>query len=92
MVLWILPDGHNILGAIFVEPAYQDQGVGAQMWHFVEATYPQAKSWRLATPDWATKNTAYYVKCGFERVAPDALPGTPEGFSVYRKQMPPSGT
>ena len=50
IIVWILPQGHNILGAIFVEPAYQDRGVGARTWEFVEATYPQTKSWRLATP------------------------------------------
>ncbi len=88
MVLWILPDGNNILGAIFVEPAYQDRGVGAQMWQFVEATYPQTRSWRLATPDWATKNHAFYAKCGFKRVGRDALPDVPEGFFVYQKEMP----
>ena len=88
MIVWILPGGHNVVGTIFVDPDYQDSGVGTRMWQFIEATYPETKSWRLATPDWATKNHYFYeTKCGFQRVDSDPIVGTPEGELVYRKDM-----
>ena len=88
IIVWILPDGHNVLGTIFVDPAYQDRGVGTQTWRFIEATYPETKSWRLATPRWATKNRYFYEKkCGFRRVDSDPIIGTSEEEFIYRKEM-----
>jgi GNAT superfamily N-acetyltransferase len=88
IIVWILPDGHNVLGTIFVDPDAQDQGVGARIWQFVEARYPETKSWRLVTPRWATKNHHFYAaKCGFTRVESDPIVGAPEGDFVYRKDM-----
>ena len=86
IIVWILPEGHNILGTIFVDPAFQDIGVGEQTWRFIEATYPDTMSWRLGTPTWATKNHHYYVKCGFEKVESDALIPAEEGMTIYRKE------
>jgi GNAT superfamily N-acetyltransferase len=88
IIVWILPDGQNVLGTIFVDPDAQDQGVGTRMWQFIEARYPETKSWRLATPRWATKNHHFYAaKCGFARVESDPIIGSPEGELVYRKDM-----
>ena len=89
IIVWILPEGDNILGTIFVDPPYQDRGVGTRTWQFIEATYPETKSWRLATPDWATKNHHFYaVKCGFSKVESDPLiSDPPEEASIYRKEM-----
>jgi GNAT superfamily N-acetyltransferase len=88
IIVWILPEGHNILGTIFVDPVYQDRGVGTRTWQFVETAYPQTRSWRLATPPWATKNHHFYeVKCGFSRVEADRLIPEPEGNTLYRKEM-----
>jgi GNAT superfamily N-acetyltransferase len=68
-IVWILPDHHNFLGTIFVDPAYQDYGVGSRAWQFIEATYSDALSWRLETPAFATKNHYFYEKkCGFQKV------------------------
>jgi len=87
-IVWILPDDHNVLGTIFVDPDAQDQGVGTRMWRFVEARYPETKSWRLVTPGWARKNHHFYaVKCGFTRVESDPIVGSPEGEYIYRKDM-----
>lgn len=88
IIVWILPQGHNILGTIFVDPDYQDQGIGTHTWQFIEAAYPETRSWRLATPPWATKNHHFYqVKCGFSRVESDPLIPDPEGNTLYRKEM-----
>jgi GNAT superfamily N-acetyltransferase len=87
-IVWILPDRDNVLGTIFVDPDAQDQGVGTRMWWFIEARYPETKSWRLTTPRWATKNHHFYAaKCGFTRVDSDPIAGSPEDEYVYRKDM-----
>jgi GNAT superfamily N-acetyltransferase len=92
IIVWILPDGHNIIGTVFVDPALQNKGMGTRLWQFIEARYPQTKSWRLSTPSWATKNHYFYeTKCGFQRVQSDPIVGSPEGEFVYRKDMQPGG-
>jgi GNAT superfamily N-acetyltransferase len=84
-IVWILPAGDNILGTIFVDPDYQDAGVGKSAWRFIEAQYPDSTSWRLATPEWATKNHHFYVRCGFEQVESDPLIPREEETTIYRK-------
>lgn len=92
IIVWILEQRHNILGTIFVDPAYQDRGVGTQTWQFIETTYPDTKSWRLATPTWATKNFHFYEKkCGFLRVESDPMVPSEEGQYIYRKEMEDQG-
>ena len=44
VIVWILPDGHNVLGTIFVDPDAQDRGVGMRIWQFIEARYPEKLS------------------------------------------------
>jgi GNAT superfamily N-acetyltransferase len=87
IIVWILPEGHNILGTIFVDPDFQDRGVGQRTWRFIEETYPATRSWRLGTPTWATKNHHFYVKCGFERVESDPLIPPEEDTTIYRKKI-----
>jgi GNAT superfamily N-acetyltransferase len=86
IIVWILPEGHNILGTIFVDPDFQDRGVGQHTWAFIERTYPDTKSWRLATPTWATKNHHFYTKCGFTEVKSDPLIPPEEDTTIYRKE------
>ncbi len=87
IIVWILPGGHNILGTIFIDPAYQDQGYGNQTWGQTEQLFPETKSWRLATPTWATKNHHFYQKCGFVEVESDPLIPAEEGLTIYYKEM-----
>jgi GNAT superfamily N-acetyltransferase len=85
IIVWILPDGHNILGTIFVDPDYQDQGVGQRTWQYIERTYPETLSWRLGTPAWAIKNHHFYKKCGFMIVDSDPLIPSEEDSLIYWK-------
>jgi GNAT superfamily N-acetyltransferase len=88
VIVWVLPDGNNYLGNIFVDPAYQDRGVGTRIWQFIEATYPQARSWTLGTPSWATKNHYFYEhKCGFRYVGTEPGEDGVEEVFMYRKEM-----
>jgi GNAT superfamily N-acetyltransferase len=85
IIVWILPKGNNILGTIFVDPDWQDRGVGQKTWIFIEETYPDTSSWRLGTPAWATKNHHFYQKCGFVLVDEDPLIPAEEDSLVFRK-------
>jgi GNAT superfamily N-acetyltransferase len=92
IIVWILPEGHNILGTIFIDPDHQDRGVGTRTWQFIESTYPETKSWRLATPAWATKNHYFYErKCGFHQVDSDPILGVSEEEIFYRKEIQTQG-
>jgi len=88
VIVWAFEHGHNYLGTIFVDPAFQNRGVGTRIWQFVEATYPEAVSWTLGTPSWATKSHSFYEhKCGFEKMGEE-----PDKASfTYRKEMHPAG-
>jgi len=79
-IVWVLSDGNNILGNIFVDPAMQNLGIGTQTWQFIETTYPDALSWRLDTPTWATRNHHFYEKLGFVRTGV-------EGDGVHYKKI-----
>jgi N-acetylglutamate synthase-like GNAT family acetyltransferase len=87
MIVWILPDNQNILGTIFIDPDYQDCGIGQKSWQFIEGVYPQTDSWRLATPSWAVKNYHFYQKCGFQEVSSDPLIPPEEQQTIYRKEI-----
>jgi GNAT superfamily N-acetyltransferase len=92
IIVWIFESGENWLGTIFVDPAYQDHGVGTRTWQFIEATYPDTASWTLETPSWATKNHHFYeVKCGFDKAGVKEEEGEeggpPGGSYVYKKVM-----
>lgn len=87
IIVWILPEKHNVLGTIFVDPEWQDMGVGERTWRFIEEKYPDTKSWRLATPSYATKNHHFYAKCGFSVVDSDPIVPVEEGTTIYRKEL-----
>jgi GNAT superfamily N-acetyltransferase len=90
LIVWILPGGHNRLGTIFVDPDHQDRGVAARAWAFIQATYPEAVSWTLDTPAFATKNHhVYETKWGFTKVREEAFEGPGGKLYVYRKVMEP---
>jgi len=87
IIVWILPEGDNILGTIFIDPDFQDRGVGRRTWEFIEETYPDSLSWRLATPAWAEKNHYFYRKCGFLEVDSDPLIPPEEDSVIYWKAL-----
>lgn len=88
IIVHLSEHGENVLGTIFVDPVYQDRGVGTRTWEFVEATYPDAKSWRLRTPAYATKNHHFYeAKCGFTRTGEGEFQGPGGKVFIYRKEI-----
>jgi GNAT superfamily N-acetyltransferase len=63
------------LGRIFVEPDFQNQGLGTQAFEFLYKTYPLAKLWTLGTPAWNERTRHFYKKVGFVEVGDDGRGG-----------------
>lgn len=81
----------NSLGTIFIDPDYQNKGIGYQTWQYIEKTlYPDAKAWVLDTPSWATRNHHFYAKkCGFTKVAEAPFPegdDAPGSLFIFEKR------
>lgn len=66
--LYNLGNGHFRLGAIFIEPEYQNQGIGTKAIDFIENTYPHIKRWSLDTPYQNYKNHDFYERQGYVKV------------------------
>ncbi|MDR2545960.1 MAG: GNAT family N-acetyltransferase [Lachnospiraceae bacterium] len=57
----------GFLGNIFIDTDYEDSGIGALCWKFIEYKFPQIKTWFTETPKYSTRNHHFYVnKCGFK--------------------------
>ncbi len=50
---------------IFVEPMYQDRGIGEEAMRQIYRLHPDVKRWRLGTPEFHTKNRHFYERMGF---------------------------
>lgn len=69
-------DGHCELGRIFIDPNYQNQGIGAQAFDFLWREFPVARRWTLDTPEWNRRTRHFYAKVGFVetgREEPDGI-------------------
>jgi GNAT superfamily N-acetyltransferase len=50
---------------IFIEPVYQDRGIGQEALRQIYRLHPDVKRWRLGTPEFHTKNRYFYERMGF---------------------------
>ena len=82
IIVFVHKDNNNTLGSIWVDPEYQNQGVGKQAIRFIEETYPDALRWSLMTPEWSTRNHHFYERCGYGKVAEEY--DKEEGFNSFR--------
>ncbi len=63
------------LGRIFVEPDYQNQGIGTEVFELLWQEYPLAKKWTLGTPTWNQRTRHFYKKVGFVEIGQDGRGG-----------------
>jgi GNAT superfamily N-acetyltransferase len=61
------------LGRIYLDPDFQDRGIGGQAIEFIEKLFPAAKKWTLDTPSWAVRNHHFYEKHGYVKVGEQPL-------------------
>jgi GNAT superfamily N-acetyltransferase len=67
--VYINDDNINYLGNIFIDPDFQDKGVGMIVWRFIENKFPATVKWCTQTPARSRRNHNFYVnKCGFKIV------------------------
>lgn len=71
-IVWIGENHENFLGNIFIDPDFQNQGLGLLIWQFIEQKYPETRVWRTETAGFSKRNHNFYVnKCGFKIVKID---------------------
>lgn len=57
------------LELLFIDTAFQGNGLGAAVWRAIESGYPEVEVWRTMTPYSDARNIHFYVnKCGFRVV------------------------
>lgn len=66
---------HYELGRIFIDPDFQNQGIGTQAFEFLWQEFPLAKKWTLGTPAWNRRTRHFYKKVGFVEVGEDSRGG-----------------
>ena len=83
--LIVFPKGsrHYELGRIFIDPAYQNRGLGAEVIGLMESLYPLAARWTLGTPRWNRRTQHFYEKMGYVQVGYEGSDGV-----LYEKRMP----
>ncbi len=57
------------LNLVFIDPDYQDRGIGGRCLAFLDEQYTSAKRWTLETPSCCTRNQHFYEKHGYVKVA-----------------------
>jgi GNAT superfamily N-acetyltransferase len=71
------------LGRIFVDPEYQNQGIGTQAFEFLWKEFPLAKKWTLGTPAWNRRTRHFYGKVGFVEIGTDGHDGI-----LFEREIP----
>lgn len=86
--LYDLGNGHFCLGAIFISPEYQNQGIGSMAIDFIEEKYKEVKRWTLDTPYLNIANHRFYERHGYKKVNEiQPQKGVEFYLYIYEKQM-----
>ncbi len=80
-------NGHYELGRIFIDPDYQNQGIGAQAMEFMEKQFPRAKRWTLGTPRWNRRTRHFYEKMGYVMIGADGPDGVRYGKVIRSPEV-----
>ena len=63
------------LARIFIQPDFQNQGIGTRTFEFIWSEYPDVERWTLGTPAWNRRTRHFYKKVGFVEVGEDKRGG-----------------
>ncbi len=61
-------DGHYELVRIFIDPDFQNQGIGTRTLEFMWQMFPEATKWTLDTPAWNLRTQHFYETMHFVKV------------------------
>ncbi|MFW2488019.1 GNAT family N-acetyltransferase [Clostridium chromiireducens] len=85
-ILWINDNDENYLGNIFIDPDYEDKGIGTKVWSKIESMYPNTRVWNTETPIFSHRNHNFYVnKCGFHVIEIKNPKDLEEGSFILKK-------
>jgi ribosomal protein S18 acetylase RimI-like enzyme len=73
---------HYELTRIFIDPDFQDRGIGARAIAFLEEAFAAARRWTLDTPHWNQRTRHFYRKLGYAEVWQD-----PHGLVYFEKAV-----
>jgi len=68
IILFEIDKDEYEVGRIWIDPAYQNMGLGQESMARMFELHPDIKRWVLGTPDWAVRNQHFYVKVGFRKI------------------------
>ena len=62
---------HARVDRFYIEPTFQNKGIGSKVITLMEEIYPMVKIWSLDTIQKSTRNHNFYEKNGYEKVGED---------------------
>jgi ribosomal protein S18 acetylase RimI-like enzyme len=68
LIVFDMGHGCYELGRIWVDPDFQNRGIGQQAVWLVFETFAEAARWTVGTLSWAVRNQHFYEKMGFVKV------------------------
>ncbi len=68
IIVFDMGRGHYELGRIYVDPGFQDRGIGQRAVSLMFDAFPEVEKWTVGTPAWAIRNQHFYERVGFLRV------------------------
>ena len=72
---------HARIDRLYIDPSFQNKGIGAKALELIEQMYPMVKIWTLDTIQKSTRNHYFYEKYGYEKIGED------ENERYYRKTI-----
>lgn len=84
-----LGEGEWRCEGIYVDPDYQNRGIGKEVLRQMYRNHPHVARWSLDTPDWAVRNHAFYERMGFTLMGvSDGCSDVPFRFHDYENTLP----
>ena len=75
---------HARIDRFYIEPTFQNKGIGSKVITLIEEMYPEVKLWSLDTIQKSTRNHVFYEKNGYEKIGEDEY----ERYYIKRKEEP----
>lgn len=62
-------EGRRRIGDFYIDPAYQNLGIGTKVMNYALSLYPETVAWELDTPYKSYRNQHFYEGFGFKRLS-----------------------
>jgi len=97
---YVIVDDHEIIGGIeirrekydvyrlhrmFIRPDRQGEGIGRHVVREIEKKYPECKTWKTDTPEFAESNHHFYESLGYKEVGNEKVDTI--SLKIYEKQL-----